>query len=86
MSTSRRAPREEPLASFSCGQERGHVPRSLQSCGEAEEMQKGIRAAPHQLAGNGHPLGALWSLCHDTECGAILGYLNTAGVAVPAPL
>lgn len=26
-------------------------------------------------SGNGHPLGALWSLGHETECGAILGYL-----------
>lgn len=37
-------------------------------------MQEGIVAAPHQLAGNGHPLGALWSLCHDTEREAILMY------------
>lgn len=25
-------------------------------------------------SGNGRPLGALWSLCHDTERGAILGH------------
>lgn len=60
-----------------------HVLRSLQNRGKAEEMQKGIVAAPHQLT------GILWEPCDG--CGVILSVgpfwgTSVGGFAVPASL
>lgn len=79
--TSKRAPREEPVVPFLCGQERAHIFEGLQSYGDAEEMQKSIAGAPHQLSGNGHPLGAWWPLAMTQSLGPCWG--TSGGVLLP---
>lgn len=85
MLTSRRAPREQPVAPFLCGQRRGHFLRRRQNCGRAEEMQKDITVAPDQLTGSRHPMGVL-CLCAVAVRARTFWGTFVWGFAIPASL